>query len=103
MTPLLDRNSRFVSSRNATIGSATRSSTNTIAASSTTPIAIVASTSTECQPLTGPSDSPYISVPRPKPESRKPGRSNRPGEDSGTLSRNSSPKMNAAAPIGTLT
>ena len=79
MTPLLDRNSRLPSSRRSTIGSAVRSSTTTMAASSTSPTAIVVRTSVECQPFTGPSDTPYIVRPRPMPDSRKPGRSKRPG------------------------
>src|SRR5712691_5857700 len=79
MTPLLDRNSRLPSSRRSTIGSAVRNSTMIVNVSSTAPAAMAASTSGECQPLIGPSETPYIASPRPSPENRNPGRSNRPG------------------------
>ena len=103
MMPLLDRNSRLLSSFRSTIGSGVRNSTNTVTTSSTAPVAIVTSTSAECQPLIGPSETPYIASPRPSPESRNPRKSNRPGCAWRSSRTNSSPNANAAAPIGRFT
>jgi hypothetical protein len=103
MTPLPARNRRFPSSLRSTMGRAVRSSTTTIAASKTTPAAMDASTWGSCQPRSGPSETPYISSPRPDPESRKPARSKRPGSVCGGWCTKTAPKTKAAAPIGTLT
>ena len=103
MTPLPARNRRFPSSRRSTMGARDRSSTTTIAASSTAPAAIVVRTRASSQPRSGPSDTPYISSPRPNPESRKPARSKRPGSFWTDWRRKIAPKANAAAPIGRLT
>ncbi len=85
------------------MGAADRSSNATMAASSTAPAAIVARTCVSCQPRSGPSETPYISSPRPSPASRKPARSKRPGSAWAGWRRKIAPKANAAAPIGRLT
>ncbi|MGD0605635.1 MAG: hypothetical protein ABSA53_18805 [Streptosporangiaceae bacterium] len=103
ITPLPARNRRFPSSRRSTRGAADRSSTTTMAASSSTPAAIVARISGRCQPRLGPSETPYISNPKPTPDSRNPARSNRPGLSCGVPRRKMTPKASAATPIGRLT
>ena len=85
------------------MGSAVRSSTATMATSSVTPAAAVARTSADPQPRSGPSETPYMSSPKPMPESRNPARSKRPGLVSACWRRNLAPKASAAAPMGTLT
>ena len=57
----------------------------------------------EDQPMSGPSDMPYMSSPRPAPPRRNPGRSNRPASRGSDRSRHNRPKVTAAMPSGRLT
>ena len=55
------------------------------------------------QPLNGPSETPYMTRPRPAPESTKPTTSSRPADSERCGARKSIPKTRAARPIGTFT
>ena len=85
------------------MGLVVRSSTKTNTTSRTLPATQVAMTSGDDQDLSGPSEMPYMSRPRPAPPRTNPGRSNRPASPVPMRSRNRAPKMMAAMPRGRLT
>jgi len=75
----------------------------TMAASSSAPTAMLATIGPAVHPAFGPSDTPYISRPSPRPEVTNPATSNRPAAGCSWSARNSAPKTSAKTPTGTFT
>ena len=103
MTAVVLANNRSASSRRRTMGCGLRLSVRTSPASRTIPAIPSDTICGELQPCEGPSDRAYISVPKPVPASKNPGRSNRPAPASRCSGRNTAPNANPATPMGTFT